>query len=155
MAAFQVIMNGRFWVITEAFIRTVRAVVDPGGQSVSANDRLYLASTIPTLILWGDRDEIIPVDHAHAAAERISGSRLEIFENAGHFLHVEEPARFAAALADFIVETEAANHDAASFREILGGGAANVDCFPTTSSCSPRKTADRSIRTASATECFP
>jgi pimeloyl-ACP methyl ester carboxylesterase len=110
-----------------AFIRTVRAVVDPGGQSVSANDRLYLTSTIPTLILWGDRDAIIPVDHAHAAAERISGSRLEIFENAGHFLHVEEPARFAAALADFIVETEAANHDAASFRELLGGGAANVD----------------------------
>jgi len=110
-----------------AFIRTVRSVIDPGGQSVSANDRLYLASAIPTLILWGNRDHIIPVDHAHAAAERITGSRLEIFENAGHFLHVEEPARFAAALEDFICETEAADHDAASFRHLMGGSTANTD----------------------------
>jgi pimeloyl-ACP methyl ester carboxylesterase len=102
-----------------AFIRTMRSVIDPGGQSVSANDRLYLASGIPTLILWGDRDEIIPVAHAHTAAERIEGSRLEIFENAGHFLHVEMPERFAAALVDFIEETEPARHDQALFREIL------------------------------------
>jgi pimeloyl-ACP methyl ester carboxylesterase len=103
-----------------AFIRTVRSVIDPGGQSVSANDRLYLASAVPTLILWGDRDDIIPVEHAHAAAERIAGCRLEIFENAGHFLHVEEPARFAGALSDFIEQTEAAPFDQASFRDLFG-----------------------------------
>ena len=107
-----------------AFIRTIRSVIDPGGQSVSANDRLYLASAIPTLILWGGRDDIIPVDHAHAATDRIANSRLEIFENAGHFLHVEEPARFASALMDFIGETEPADRDQAAFRDLFAAGAA-------------------------------
>lgn len=102
-----------------AFIRTVRAVIDSGGQSVSANDRLYLTSAVPTLILWGDRDDIIPVEHAHATAERIVGSRLEIFEKAGHFLHVEQPARFAAVLAEFIEETTPAPRDQEAFRELL------------------------------------
>jgi pimeloyl-ACP methyl ester carboxylesterase len=104
-----------------AFIRTVRSVIDPGGQSVSANDRLYLARAVPTLILWGNRDEIIPVEHGYAAAERIPGCRLEIFENAGHFLHVEEPVRFAGALSDFMEETEPAPFDWASFRDRFRG----------------------------------
>jgi pimeloyl-ACP methyl ester carboxylesterase len=101
----------------DAFLRTVRSVIDSGGQSVSANDRLYLASALPTLILWGDRDDIIPVEHAHAAAKRIAGSRLEIFEGAGHFLHVEQPARFAATLAEFIEQTRPVERDQASFRD--------------------------------------
>ena len=37
-----------------AFIQTLRAVLDPGGQRVSALDRLYLAESVPTLIVWGD-----------------------------------------------------------------------------------------------------
>ena len=102
-----------------AFLRTMCSVIDRGGQSVSANDRLYLASGVPTLILWGGRDEIIPVEHAHAAADRIAGSRLEIFERAGHFLHVEEPQRFAAALADFIEQTDPAHRDQVCFRNLF------------------------------------
>ena len=45
----------------QAFARTIRSVIDPGGQSVSALDRLYLAASVPTLIIWGDRDDIIPL----------------------------------------------------------------------------------------------
>jgi pimeloyl-ACP methyl ester carboxylesterase len=105
-----------------AFIRTVRAVIDPGGQTVSARDRLYLAAGLPTLIAWGDRDEIIPVEHAHAAHELLPGSRLEIFEGAGHFLHVEEPARFAELLADFVAGTEPAQASLESYRERLRAG---------------------------------
>jgi pimeloyl-ACP methyl ester carboxylesterase len=92
-----------------AFVRTLRAVIDPGGQSVSARDRLYLAAGVPTLIMWGDEDPIIPVAHAHAAHEAIPGSRLEIFAGAGHFLHVEEPVRFAEVLTDFVESTAAAS----------------------------------------------
>ena len=50
-----------------AFIRTLRSVIDPGGQSVSAKDRLYLCAAMPTMIVWGDADPIIPVEHAYAA----------------------------------------------------------------------------------------
>ena len=102
-----------------AFIRTLRAVIDPGGQSVSAKDRLYLAAAVPTLIAWGDRDDIIPVEHAYAAHELMAGSRLEIFEGAGHFLHAEEPVRFAQLLMDFIESTPPAQRDLHSYRDLL------------------------------------
>jgi pimeloyl-ACP methyl ester carboxylesterase len=102
-----------------AFVRTLRAVIDPGGQAVCADDRLYLAAAIPTLILWGARDDIIPVEHAHRAHERMPGSRLEIFEEAGHFLHAEEPQRFARVVAEFIARTEPGRSDLASYRRLL------------------------------------
>jgi pimeloyl-ACP methyl ester carboxylesterase len=89
-----------------AFIRTMRAVINPGGQAVSAMDRLYLAEQMPTLIVWGDRDKIIPVSHAYQAHEAIPHSRLEIIEGAGHFPHVEEPSRFVEILVDFLCSTE-------------------------------------------------
>ncbi|MHB8466115.1 MAG: alpha/beta fold hydrolase [Acidimicrobiales bacterium] len=102
-----------------AFVRTIRAVIDPGGQSVSANDRLYLAARVPTLIVWGDKDGIIPVEHAYAAHEAIRGSRLEIVAGAGHFPHVQEPARFVEILTDFIATTEAGPTDPADLVDVL------------------------------------
>jgi len=102
-----------------AFVRTLRAVIDPGGQTVSAADRLYLTAAVPTLILWGDQDDIIPVEHAYRAHELMPGSRLEVFEGAGHFLHVEEPVKFVEALGDFIARSEPARPDLHSFRELL------------------------------------
>ncbi len=87
-----------------AFVRELRAVVDHGGQVVSARDRLYLARH-PTLIVWGARDSMIPVAHAHAAHEAIHGSRLEVFADVEHFPHVELPDRFAEVLAGFVEST--------------------------------------------------
>lgn len=106
----------------QAFIRTLRAVVDAGGQSVSARDRLYLAAALPTLIVWGDRDPIIPVEHGYAAHEAMPGSRLEIFPGAGHFPHVEDPERFVAVLRDFMVSTTAAAHDHHDYLSLLVAG---------------------------------
>lgn len=91
----------------KAFIRTIRGVIEPGGQTVNALDRLYLAAHLPTLIVWGERDEIIPVDHAYAAHEAIPGSRLEILDGVGHFPHLEAPARFVEVLDDFLLTTHA------------------------------------------------
>jgi pimeloyl-ACP methyl ester carboxylesterase len=87
-----------------AFVRELRAVVDHGGQVVSARDRLYLARH-PTLVVWGDRDSMIPVSHARAAHEAIRGSRLEIFDHAAHFPHAEFPDRFAQVVSDFVDST--------------------------------------------------
>jgi pimeloyl-ACP methyl ester carboxylesterase len=97
-----------------AFLHTLRAVIDPGGQRVSAVDRLYLAEEIPSLIVWGRRDPLIPVAHAANAHEAMPGSRLEIFENCGHFPQVQEPVRFASVLAQFMDETEPAQIDVES-----------------------------------------
>ncbi len=103
----------------QAFIRTLRSVIDPGGQTVSAMDRLYLAASIPTLIIWGDRDDIIPVSHAYAAQGAMPGSRLEVIEGVGHFPQIEAPEQFVAALIDFLDSTEPARLGPADRRRIL------------------------------------
>jgi Predicted hydrolases or acyltransferases (alpha/beta hydrolase superfamily) len=53
-----------------AFIRTLRAVVDWRGQAVTMLDRCYLTEGMPTMLLWGDRDSVVPVRHAHGAHRR-------------------------------------------------------------------------------------
>ena len=91
-----------------AFLHTLRTIVDPLGQRVDASDRLYLAEAIPFLIVWGERDPIIPVEHARAAHELVPGSRLEIFGDAGHFPHLDDPLRFVRLLFEFMEKTEPA-----------------------------------------------
>ncbi len=91
-----------------AFIQTLRGIVDIGGQRVSARDRLPLADRIPTLIVWGENDDIIPSRHAAAARAALPHSRIEVFEGVGHFPHCEAPERFRRVLTDFIESTEPA-----------------------------------------------
>jgi pimeloyl-ACP methyl ester carboxylesterase len=110
----------------QAFLRTLRAVVDPGGQSVSARDRLYLTAAMPTLIMWGDADGIIPVQHGYDAHEAMPGSRLEIFEGVGHFVHAEEPTRFVQVLREFIASTEPNHAEPGTYRDLLASGAAGA-----------------------------
>jgi pimeloyl-ACP methyl ester carboxylesterase len=90
----------------QAFIHTLRAVLDIGGQRVNATDRLYLAELLPSLIIWGERDPLIPVSHAEIARRGLTGSQVEIFENSGHFPQLHDPVRFAHTLIDFIEGTE-------------------------------------------------
>lgn len=111
----------------QAFVRTMRAVIDPGGQSVSALTRLYLAAQMPTLIVWGDKDRIIPVEHAYQAHEAIPNSRLEVMEGVGHFPHVEEPARFVELLQDFLRATEPSVFAPEALRDLLRGTPAPND----------------------------
>lgn len=113
-----------------AFVRTLRAVVDFGGQTVSAQDRLYLAAQVPTLIVWGRNDRIIPVSHAYTAHDALPGSRLEIFEHCGHFPHSEDPVRFAEVLLQFLEETEPLELDEASWRELITANATRASEEP-------------------------
>jgi len=105
-----------------AFFRTLRAVIDHAGQAVSAADRLYLTAPVPTLIVWGARDAVIPVAHAEAAHASIPGSRLEVFSEAGHYPHCDAPARFADTLLDFIDSTPAADVSEDSWHALLRSG---------------------------------
>jgi pimeloyl-ACP methyl ester carboxylesterase len=107
-----------------AFVHTLRAIVDPSGQRVSARDRLYLAENVPFLIVWGDRDPIIPVSHGHAAHEQVPSSRLEVFEGAGHFPHIDHPQRFVDLLEEFIDTTEPADIPYEEWGDLLRAGAA-------------------------------
>ena len=106
----------------QAFIHTLRTIVDPSGQRVSAADRLYLAAEVPTMVVWGELDRMIPVAHAHAAHEAIPGSRLEIFPYTGHFPHRDDPRRFVEVLFDFMQSTQPARADETRWRSLLRQG---------------------------------
>jgi pimeloyl-ACP methyl ester carboxylesterase len=92
----------------ESFLRTLRSVVDYRGQSVSALNRLQLRSDLPTLAIWGEDDNIIPVDHAYAALEARPDCRLEVLPGVGHFAHVEAPTQVVDLIDEFITATSAA-----------------------------------------------
>lgn len=89
----------------QAFLRTLRSVVDYRGQAVSALNRLHVASEVPIMAIWGDQDTIIPVAHAYAAQEARPESRLEVLEGVGHFPHVERPSEVVELLDDFVNTT--------------------------------------------------
>jgi pimeloyl-ACP methyl ester carboxylesterase len=94
-----------------AFLATLRSVVGTEGQRVAAADRLYLAEAMPLLIVWGARDQIIPVRHGEDAHRALPGSKLEVFEDVGHLPQLEQPGRFVTALERFLAESEPADFD--------------------------------------------
>lgn len=85
-----------------AFLATTRAVIDLGGQSISAHDHLGDVPSVPTMIVWGTKDRMIPVQHAHSVERVLPDSQVELFEGAGHFPHLDDPERFASVLREFI-----------------------------------------------------
>ena len=58
------------------------------------------------MAIWGERDDIIPVDHAHAAHEIRPDVRLELLPNVGHFAQVEAPNDVVELIEDFIATTD-------------------------------------------------
>ena len=102
-----------------AFVHTARSVIDPGGQRVDARDRLYLAQAMPSLLIWGAEDPIIPAEHGVRAHELMPGSRLELFHGAGHFPHLEDPAHFCVLLREFVAGTEPAGISLRDARELM------------------------------------
>ncbi len=107
----------------QAFLHTLRAVIDPQGQRVSARDRLYLAAEVPTLLVWGERDRIIPAAHGRRAHEEIPGSRLVEIPNAGHFPQLDQPHLCIEALLELMTETEPARIREADLQGRLLAGA--------------------------------
>ena len=99
-----------------AFLATLRSVINVNGQRIDATDRLYLTGGLPVLIVWGERDPIIPVSHGERAHDAVAGSRLEIFDGVGHLPQLEAPARFVAVLERFLEQTAPARFNAREWR---------------------------------------
>ncbi len=89
----------------QAFLRTLRSVVDYRGQCVSALSRLSSRKDLPIMAIWGDQDAIIPVEHAYAVQEVRPDIRLEVLSGVGHFPQAERPTEVAELIDDFISQT--------------------------------------------------
>jgi pimeloyl-ACP methyl ester carboxylesterase len=104
----------------EAFLQTLRSVIDVRGQRVSATDRLYLLQAMPTLIVWGERDRTIPLAHGRAAHEVIPGSRFETLPRAAHFPNLEDPDGLSAVLLSWLDSTTPGEIDDETWRSLVG-----------------------------------
>ncbi|RUP00908.1 MAG: alpha/beta fold hydrolase [Mycobacterium sp.] len=90
----------------QAFLRTLRAVVDGRGQAVCALNRLQFNADRPVLIITGDADPVIPVAHAYAAHEAMPHSRLHIIPGVAHHPHTECSETVTRLIDDFIGSDE-------------------------------------------------
>jgi len=66
--------------------------------------------TMPTLVVWGAYDNVLPAFQAQAAVDRLPRGRLSLFPDCGHLPHVEHADRFAAVLSEWLTE----HHDPAA-----------------------------------------
>lgn len=58
--------------------------------------------TVPTLVVWGERDGLLPPAHGEMVAAGIPNARFEVVTDAGHVIHAEQPDRFAELVENFI-----------------------------------------------------
>ena len=103
-----------------AFLQTLGSVIDVRGQRVSAVDRLYLLGPVPTMIVWGERDRTIPIEHGRAAAAAIPHSRFETLPRAAHFPHLEDPDGLAEVICDFLATSDPYCLDGDDWEELIG-----------------------------------
>jgi pimeloyl-ACP methyl ester carboxylesterase len=85
----------------DASTATARALFGPHGQRQILLDRLPTL-TKPTLVVWGARDYLLPVQQAHAAVKSLPNGQLAVFPDCGHLPHVEHPDRFATVLRTWL-----------------------------------------------------
>lgn len=85
----------------DGVLAALRAHVDLRGQNDVVVDELPRLD-LPTLVVWGDRDRVIPVAHARRAAERLPQASLTVLAGCGHLPSVEQPRSFTEALQDFL-----------------------------------------------------
>jgi pimeloyl-ACP methyl ester carboxylesterase len=85
----------------EASTAMARALFGPQGQRQILLGRLPELTT-PTLVIWGARDYLLPVQQARTAVKMLPHGELSVFPDCGHLPHVEQPDRFAAVLGDWL-----------------------------------------------------
>lgn len=102
-----------------AFLHTLRSVIDVHGQRVSATDRLYLLESMPTMIVWGERDNTIPLAHGRDAHRAVTRSRWRTLPGVAHFPHLEDPHALAAVLREFLLDTEPCRMDDADWGALI------------------------------------
>jgi pimeloyl-ACP methyl ester carboxylesterase len=85
----------------EASLAAIRAGVRPWGQVAVVLDELHRL-TMPTLVIWGVNDIVVPVLHSRRAVTRLPNAELVPIPQCGHLPHVERPMEFTDAVVPFL-----------------------------------------------------
>jgi pimeloyl-ACP methyl ester carboxylesterase len=91
--------NGRKPGAQEAQIATAAMIVPPDADALTAS---YSEIRVPTLILWGDHDRLIPLAIGRTLATQIPNAGLDVIPDSGHNPHEEQPAETARLLTSFL-----------------------------------------------------
>jgi pimeloyl-ACP methyl ester carboxylesterase len=102
-----------------AFLHVLRHVTDWRGQLITMRDRAYLTEGLPTLLIWGECDHVLPAEHARTAAELMPGSRSLLLPGVGHFPHREAPEAFVRAVAEFVDSAPPSRWSAQRWRRLI------------------------------------
>ncbi len=106
-------MTGSNKVSTEAIEEFIKRMTQPNAKMAFMSTLLALKNVppitdrlsnivVPTLLIWGKHDTLIPVKYANDFASLIKNCQLEIMENCGHTPHIEEPAKFSQIVLNFL-----------------------------------------------------
>lgn len=96
------------------FLRTLRSVVNHRGQAASALQCLHSFADLPTQIIGGEKDRVIPVAHAHEAHKALRGSRLHIIPGVGHDPQMQRPDTVADLIDNFVAQASEQPHGRAT-----------------------------------------
>jgi pimeloyl-ACP methyl ester carboxylesterase len=90
---------------TKSFLKMLRFMANRHGAKPAFFTRSLENAAkvrVPTLVVWGVQDQILPVEYAPVTAKTISGSRLQIYDPCGHFPMLERAQEFNALLLEFL-----------------------------------------------------
>lgn len=90
---------------SKALMATLRAGIGIRGQRATLTRPLLESAAklaVPTLVVWGQQDRIIPVAHAQIAVKTIPGARLQIYDRCGHMPQMEHPDEFNNLVLEFL-----------------------------------------------------
>jgi len=85
----------------EATLESVRSAVGLAGQREVFLEQLPRLR-MPTLVVWGIEDRVIPLWHASAAISRLEKGALKFIPSCGHLPHVEQPKQFVSIIEEFL-----------------------------------------------------
>ena len=95
--AYRTLFRTSDYLLTEGVMK--KTYLNIIGEDISG---YFSRITVPTMLVWGGKDGITPLQHAHFIKEQIAGARLEIIPNVGHNSHRESPELLVEKIVNFI-----------------------------------------------------
>lgn len=95
--AYRTLFRTSDYLLTEGVMK--KTYLNIIGEDIS---NFFSQITVPTLLVWGEKDGITPLKHAYFMKEKIAGTKLEIISNVGHNPHREAPEILVEKIVNFI-----------------------------------------------------